>query len=615
MAFSIVQFVGDGNSRTYSFPFPYISTDHIIVTVGDSEVAFAFDNTNTITLDTAAPSGDRVTIARQTPKVDVPVDFSDGSILREADLDTLAIFSTYVSQETYDRADQALGFDTATGKWDATTFVIKNVGNPVDAGDAVNKRTIDNLYPFVATVAGSIGNVNTVGASIVNVNTVAGIITNVNTVAGNNTNVSKVAAVDTKVTTVANNDVNVTTVANDIGAVNTTAASIAGVNTTAGSIGNVNTVATNVANVNTVAGISGNVTTVSGIASAVSTVSGNTANLNTVAGISGNVTTVAGIATNINTVASNAANINTVAGVSTSVTTVSSNIAAIQGVPAQASAAASSASASSVSASSSASSALASAASAVTAASYIPDNSGNSGKFLTTDGSANSWAAVDALPSQTGNNGKYLTTDGSAASWDVLDTTTALTLDNTSGASIPGTPSAGQTVIYPKDDKLLYYKNDAGQELPPGKVVQVVNFQTGAMATGTTITPWDDTIPQITEGNEYMTLAITPTNANNILIVAVEANAAGNTAQWMSASLFRDAGVNALSVMNSRLGGDIPYMFSFTHHAIAGSTSATTFKVRIGGDLAGTTTFNGSGGVAKYGGRLASSITITEITP
>jgi hypothetical protein len=43
-------------------------------------------------------------------------------------------------------------------------------------------------------------------------------------------------------------------------------------------------------------------------------------------------------------------------------------------------------------------------------------------------------------------------------------TSTDLTLDNTSGASIPGTPSAGQTVIYPKDDKLLYYKNDAGVE-------------------------------------------------------------------------------------------------------------------------------------------------------
>ncbi len=108
-------------------------------------------------------------------------------------------------------------------------------------------------------------------------------------------------------------------------------------------------------------------------------------------------------------------------------------------------------------------------------------------------------------------------------------TSTDLTLDNTSGASIPGTPSAGQTVLYPKDDKLLYYKNDAGQELPPGKVVQVVNFQTGAAATGTGLIPIDDTIPQITEGNEYMTLAITPTNATNKLKITVVAMLSNDT--------------------------------------------------------------------------------------
>jgi hypothetical protein len=33
------------------------------------------------------------------------------------------------------------------------------------------------------------------------------------------------------------------------------------------------------------------------------------------------------------------------------------------------------------------------------------------------------WAAVDALPSQSGNSGKYLTTDGSGASWATIDTT------------------------------------------------------------------------------------------------------------------------------------------------------------------------------------------------
>jgi hypothetical protein len=52
----------------------------------------------------------------------------------------------------------------------------------------------------------------------------------------------------------------------------------------------------------------------------------------------------------------------------------------------------------------------------------LPSMSGNTGKFLTTDGTDSSWATVDALPDQTGNSGKYLTTDGTDPSWATLDT-------------------------------------------------------------------------------------------------------------------------------------------------------------------------------------------------
>ena len=47
----------------------------------------------------------------------------------------------------------------------------------------------------------------------------------------------------------------------------------------------------------------------------------------------------------------------------------------------------------------------------------VAAQSGNSGKYLTTNGTVSSWGAVDALPSQTGNSGKYLTTNGTAAAW------------------------------------------------------------------------------------------------------------------------------------------------------------------------------------------------------
>lgn len=48
----------------------------------------------------------------------------------------------------------------------------------------------------------------------------------------------------------------------------------------------------------------------------------------------------------------------------------------------------------------------------------LPSQSGQSGKFLTTDGTNASWATVDALPSQTGMGGKFLQTDGTTASWE-----------------------------------------------------------------------------------------------------------------------------------------------------------------------------------------------------
>ena len=56
----------------------------------------------------------------------------------------------------------------------------------------------------------------------------------------------------------------------------------------------------------------------------------------------------------------------------------------------------------------------------LTAAS-LPTQTGNSGKYLTTNGTTASWADVDAYPSQTGNQGKFLTTNGTSVSWDDVD--------------------------------------------------------------------------------------------------------------------------------------------------------------------------------------------------
>ena len=154
----------------------------------------------------------------------------------------------------------------------------------------------------------------------------------------------------------------------------------------------------------------------------------------------------------------------------------------------------------------------------------------------------------------------------------------------------------------------------AFETLTTGKVIQVVNVMNGAVATTTTQLANDDTIPQKTEGGEFMTLAITPTHASNkLLIEVVAALSHSASAFWMTIALFQDTTANALAATQYR-GGDATeaHAMNFNHYMAAGTTSATTFKVRAGGG-AGTVTFNGAGGVRTMGGVYASSITITEI--
>ena len=157
----------------------------------------------------------------------------------------------------------------------------------------------------------------------------------------------------------------------------------------------------------------------------------------------------------------------------------------------------------------------------------------------------------------------------------------------------------------------------AFEALPAGgKVVQVVNVQTGAVATGTTALPNDDTIPQKTEGDEFMTLAITPTSASNKLKIEVVCSDFSNTVGTanVTIALFQDSTAGALAAWLSSKATAYEISGAFTHFMTAGTTSSTTFKIRMGCTGGGTTTFNGVSAGRMLGGVLASSITITEIS-
>ena len=164
----------------------------------------------------------------------------------------------------------------------------------------------------------------------------------------------------------------------------------------------------------------------------------------------------------------------------------------------------------------------------------------------------------------------------------------------------------------------------AGAGAPPtfaaaaagGKVLQVVHTESGAVATTTTVMPFDDTINTSSEGGEFFTLAITPANVSNKLIiqsVVHYSHSASNT--FCTANLYQDstaASISTIGTTMERVATDQTSMAGL-HYMTAGTTSATTFKIRAGGNGGGTFTLNGMSGNRKGGGQQYSGMTIWEI--
>jgi hypothetical protein len=149
-----------------------------------------------------------------------------------------------------------------------------------------------------------------------------------------------------------------------------------------------------------------------------------------------------------------------------------------------------------------------------------------------------------------------------------------------------------------------------------GKVVQVVKTVDAVYASGTTETPYDDSIPTSSEGTEFTALAtaITPTNASNILRITVSGNFGGSIAMWHTIALFKDSDAAASHVAWTYTEGSTrstPTHIVF--HVVAGGVSSQTWKVRGGGHVASTVTINGDGGARKFGGVGHSFMQIEEI--
>lgn len=155
--------------------------------------------------------------------------------------------------------------------------------------------------------------------------------------------------------------------------------------------------------------------------------------------------------------------------------------------------------------------------------------------------------------------------------------------------------------------------NIISSEQTRGLIIQEDAVYTGTAASGTGTIPIDNTIPQITEGTQFMSLVFTPKDANSKLIIEacfVGANSVDNN---ITIALF-DGNSDAIGATSLSPRATALYTNTVTAELLPGSTAPITFTLRAGGNAAGTTYFNQtSASVSVFNGKASSYIRVMEV--
>ena len=147
----------------------------------------------------------------------------------------------------------------------------------------------------------------------------------------------------------------------------------------------------------------------------------------------------------------------------------------------------------------------------------------------------------------------------------------------------------------------------------PGDVVQEVFSADGASSNSATHTPFDDTIPQNTEGAQVMSLAITPTSPANILLINHDGVYSSSAADHVTVALHQDSVANALAAATTTVSANgYTNQISLLYRKLCTAVAAATYKIRAG-TSANTMTFNGTASARDMGGVYASILKIAEI--
>lgn len=153
MANTYVDYTATAGQTDFNFSFPYLENDHVEVFIdGVKSTAFTISLSPTrIVLDTAATGGEVVRVRRSSDPTEDLVDFVNGSILTESDLDRAYLHNRYLNEEAYEGNTSSLQTAAGSTNFDANFNKIVNLAPPTSSTDAANKNYVDDKLALSGT--------------------------------------------------------------------------------------------------------------------------------------------------------------------------------------------------------------------------------------------------------------------------------------------------------------------------------------------------------------------------------------------------------------------------------------------------------------------------------
>jgi len=151
MANTFQDYTATAGQTDFAFTFDYLEDEHVTVEINgvvqltsDYSIIVESNGDTKVRLNVGATEGAIVRVRRKSQPDTNLVDFVNGSVLTESELDRAYLHNRYLAEEIAELNEASLQLEQGGTQWDAKGLRIKNVGTPTATEDATNKTYVDN---------------------------------------------------------------------------------------------------------------------------------------------------------------------------------------------------------------------------------------------------------------------------------------------------------------------------------------------------------------------------------------------------------------------------------------------------------------------------------------